>query len=234
MKKIFKSVVGVEVLNGEHFVSPLQMSLTLLTTICLILSNIIVVKPIDLFGISSLPNTCALLVFPVTYILSDVFSEVYGYRWSRLTATWAFLGTIICSILFALTIALPGNASWTNQEALVSILGYTPKIAFASVLAFWFGDWANDKAFVLIKKALPNDKAFFVRAIGSSLFGKYVDGAIFTFIGLSHLPMSVKLAMVATCPFVQICLETILFPVTNLVKNKVQKVEDRYATKSDE
>ena len=224
IKELKETVIGV--FKSDEKISSLQMTLTLLLILCLVLSNIVVVKSIDLFGIKALANTASFLVFPITYVLSDVFSEVYGYKWSRKTATWAFLGTALCSLVFTLTIILPGNDAWVNQEALVTILGQTPRILLASLLAFWFGDWANDKVFQLMKSKSKEGKGLLFRSIGSSLVGKYVDGAIFTFIGLSFLPLSTKLIMVANCPFIQVCLETILFPITNLVVKKVRKAEN--------
>ena len=224
IKELKDTIIGV--FKTDEKVSSLQMTLTLLLILCLVLSNIVVVKSIDLFGIKALANTASFLVFPITYVLSDVFSEVYGYKWSRKTATWAFLGTALCSLVFALTIAIPGNDAWMNQSALVAILGQTPKILLASLLAFWFGDWANDKVFQLMKNKSKEGKGLLVRSIGSSLVGKYVDGAIFTFIGLSFLPLSTKLIMVANCPFIQVCLETVLFPITSLVVKKVKKAEN--------
>ena len=225
MKKVKESIIGLFI--PEKNVSTLQMSLTFFLTISLILANIMVVKSIDLFGISQLANTTAIITFPLTYILSDVFSEVYGYKWSRITASWAFIGTVLCSLFFALMIALPGNASWDKQDQLVNILGSTPQIAFASVIAFWFGDFANDKVFQIMKKHSKGDKGFAIRAIASSLVGKYVDGAIFTFIGLSFLPLETKIIMVLNCPFVQVCIETLLLPVTTFVMKKVKKAESK-------
>lgn len=217
----------MNILSPNKRVSPLQMSLTLLLVICLILANIMVVKSIDLFGISKLANTCSIITFPVTYMLSDVFSEVYGYKWSRITATWAFIGTILCSLLFSIMIAIPGNSAWQSQEALVTILGNTPQIAIASVVAFWFGDLANDKVFRWVLKKNDSEKLFGVRAILSSLAGKYVDGAIFTFIGLSFLPLETKIIMVINCPFVQICLETLMLPITTFVMKKIKAIESK-------
>lgn len=211
----------------ERNVSTLQMSLTILLTLCLILANIMVVKSIDLFGVPALANTCAIITFPITYILSDVFSEVYGYRWSRVTATWAFIGTSLCSLFFALMIIMPGNAAWDKQEQLINILGNTPQIAIASIVAFWFGDLANDKVFQIMKKRHSDTDGFWLRAILSSLAGKYVDGAIFTFLGLSFLPLQTKLIMVANCPFVQVCIETAVLPITYLIVKKVKKAEKK-------
>ena len=215
--------------SPEHNVSTLQMSLTFFLTISLILSNIMVVKSIDLFGIPSLANTCAILTFPITYVLSDVFSEVYGYRWSRITASWAFIGTALCSAFFALMIAINGNAAWDKQDQLVNILGSTPQIAIASIVAFWLGDLANDKVFQMMKRKHQNEKLFGVRAILSSLAGKYVDGFVFTFLGLSFLPLQTKIIMVINCPFVQVLIETALLPVTTFIMKKVKKAESREA-----
>lgn len=209
----------------DQNVSTLQMSMTFFLTLGLILANIMVVKSIDLFGLPQLANTCSIITFPITYILSDVFSEVYGYKWSRITASWAFIGTIICSLFFAIMIGMPGNAAWDKQDQLVNILGSTPQIAFASVIAFWFGDLANDKVFQFMKKHSKGEKGFCIRAIASSLAGKYVDGFIFTFIGLSFLPLETKIIMVLNCPFVQVCLETLLLPLTTLIMKKVKKAE---------
>jgi uncharacterized integral membrane protein (TIGR00697 family) len=201
------------------------MSMTFFLTISLILANIMVVKSINLFGLPQLANTCSIITFPITYILSDVFSEVYGYKWSRITASWAFIGTILCSLFFALMIGMPGNEAWDKQDQLVNILGSTPQIAFASVIAFWFGDLANDKVFQIMKKHSKGEKGFGIRAIASSLAGKYVDGFIFTFIGLSFLPLETKIIMVINCPLVQMILETLLLPLTHAIARKLKKAE---------
>ena len=211
-------------------VTPLQMSLTILQVTALILSNILVVKSIDLFGQHWLATSCGILTFPITYILSDVFSEVYGYRWSRVSGTWAMIGTILASSLFALSIKIPGSADFVNQGALEAILGNTPMIAFASVLAFWVGDVVDDLVFQKMKEKIPGEKTFGIRAVVSSVCGKYVDQIIFTFIGLSFLPFQTKLIMVINCPLVQLILETMVLPLTYTVKTWVVKAENNAVT----
>lgn len=215
-----------KIFSAKKDVSNLQMSLTLVLVLSLVLANIMVVKSIDLLGLPILANTTSVITFPITYVLSDVFSEVYGYRWSRITATWAFIGTALCSVMFALMIAIPGNSAWTSQDALIAILGNTPQIAIASIIAFWLGDLANDKVFNALKNKNNSEKLFGVRAIASSLAGKYVDGFVFTFLGLSFLPLQTKLIMVINCPFVQIIIETLLLPVTTAVMKEVKKIEN--------
>lgn len=224
MEKLIKKIK--ENVRYEKPISYTQMSLTIIAVITLIISNIIVVKTINLFGLVILANTCATLTYPITYVLSDVFSEVYGYKWSRKVATWAAVGTLLCSVFFALTIIVPGNQEWTNQSALVSILGNTPKIAVASVLAFWFGDLVNDKIFEKMKKK-HGKKHFSLRAIVSSLGGEYTDSFIFTFIGLSFLPFTTKLIMVLNAPLIQLGIECLCLPISNVLKNKLYKIEGK-------
>lgn len=220
LKETFKAMF-----SPAHNVSALQMSLTVLQVMALVLSNIMVVKSFNLFGLPFFAQTCALITFPITYTLSDVFSEVYGYRWSRVSGTWAVIGTALASILFTIAIAIKGNASWTNQEALVAILGNSPKIAFASVLAFWVGDVIDDKTFDAIKRKSANEKTFAIRAIVSSLVGKYADQIVFTFIGLSFLPLQTKLYMIASAPIAHLMCETVLLPVTHAIARKLKKLE---------
>jgi uncharacterized integral membrane protein (TIGR00697 family) len=203
-------------------ISNLQVTLMVLLVLNLILSNILVIKQISFLGLA---NTAAILTFPMTYILSDVLSEVYGYKASRLAANWAIFGTGLASLYFAATIAIPGSEVWANQEALVTVLGNAPIIAIASMLAFWLGDLVNDRVFRYLKNKNSSEKLFFVRALGSSLAGKYTDAIVFTFVGLHFLPMNIKLVIVATAPFVQMLTEAAVFPITQLVAKKVKKAE---------
>lgn len=215
-----------DLFNNKKEISRLQITLTILLVIGLILSNILTIKPINLFGLKLLAGTAGIMTFPLTYILSDVFSEVYGYEWSRITAKWATIGTALATILFQLTILIPGSENWTQvqQTALQTTLGNTPLIAIASILAFYFGDLINDKIFQKMKEK-NGSKWFQLRAIVSSLGGKWVDGLIFNFIGLHFLPLETKIIMILVGPFVQILIETICLPITTLIKNKLKKIE---------
>jgi uncharacterized PurR-regulated membrane protein YhhQ (DUF165 family) len=78
-----------------------------------------------------------------------------------------------------------------------------------------------------MKKHNGSEKLFGVRAILSSLIGKYVDGFVFTFLGLSFLPLETKIIMVLNCPFVQVCLETAVLPITTIIMKQVKKAEGK-------
>lgn len=137
--------------------------------------------------------TGAVIVFPITYILSDLFSEVYGYEWSRKTCYMAFAMNMLMVVFFEIAIHTPSPSYWTNQEAFQTVLGSTPRVLLASMLAFLFGDWANDKVFAKMKEKHLNEmKGFGARAILSSLIGEMCDSLIFipiAFMGITQVSL---------------------------------------------
>mgnify|MGYP003814849831 CR=1 FL=1 len=109
-------------------ISFLQLALTLLFVVSLLISNVIASKQVLLpFGIVM---TGAVFIFPITYILSDLFSEVYGYRWSRLTCYMGFAANLFMVMVFSLVIITPAPSFWTNQEAFQAVLE-TPQESYS-------------------------------------------------------------------------------------------------------
>ena len=209
-----------------------KTAITIALVLNLILANILVIKPINIFNLSLLANTTAIFTFPITYVLSDVCSECYGYKWSRLTANFAFLGSLYTALMFRLMIAIPGGAAWDSQSELITVLGWNLKITIWSLIAFWAGDLANDIVFKILKQ--KNKKHFPIRAIVSSICGKYVDGLIFTCFGLSNLPIDIKVAMIVNCPIMQIGIELVLLPATIFLVKKIEQMEKTYKKTVDE
>lgn len=206
-------------------ISKLQLILTTLFVVSLLISNIITAKQVLLpFGIVM---TGAVFIFPLTYILSDLFSEVYGYKWSRFTCYLAFAMNLLMVLVFTAVIKTPAPEYWTNQEAFQAVLGSTPKILFASLLAFIVGDFINDRVFKKFKEKHPNDhKGFEFRAILSSFCGEVVDSAIFlpiAFIGT--MPAQTLLIMGITQVSIKIAYEVIILPITRMIVKKVSKYE---------
>ena len=167
------------------------------------------------------------LVFPIVYILSDLFSEVYGYKWSRLTCYLAFCMNLFMVVVFTLVINTPAPDYWQGQEAFQLVLGNTPRILFASLTAFVIGDFVNDKIFSKMKKSHPNDiKGFGWRAILSSFFGELVDSLIFlplAFIGT--MPIETLFTMTVLQVFIKTGYEVIILPFTRFIVKKVSKYE---------
>lgn len=208
-------------------ISILQLVLTLLFVVSLVISNIITSKQVLLpFNIVM---TGAVFIFPITYILSDVFSEVYGYKWSRITCYLGFAANLFAVIVFSLVIATPAPDYWTNQEAFEVVLGSTPRVLAASLLAFVIGDFVNDKVFQVFKAKHPNDhKGFGFRAILSSFCGELVDSLVFLPLAfLGQMPLSTLAVMTVCQVLIKTGYEVIVLPVTHLVVKHVSNYEQK-------
>lgn len=206
-------------------VSELQAFLTVLFVTALLISNTVTAKQVAFpFGITM---TGAVFIFPITYILSDLFSEVYGYRWSRITCYLAFIMNLIMVIFYEIVIYSPAPDYWTYQEAFQTTLGNTPRVLIASLLAFILGDLVNDKVFRKMKAKYPDTiQGFGWRAIISSLLGELVDSLVFlplAFIGL--MPIPTLAVMTVTQVVLKTAYELIILPITQFIVKKVAEKE---------
>jgi uncharacterized integral membrane protein (TIGR00697 family) len=142
---------------------------------CLITSNIIAVKLINIFGLL-LP--AAILIFPISYIFGDVLTEVYGYRQARRVIWLGFFCNLITVVAIWVGQILPAASFWDGQAAYERILGYTPRLLGASFLAYLVGEFAN--SFVLAKmKIATQGRWLWTRTIGSTLVGQGLDSVVF-------------------------------------------------------
>lgn len=206
-------------------VSELQSILTVLFVSCLLISNVLTAKQVKLpFNITM---TGAVIIFPITYILSDIFSEVYGYRWSRITSYIGFAMNLLMVIVFSIVIVSPAPDHWKNQEAFQVVLGSTPRVLFASLVAYLVGDYVNDNVFRKMKeKHIDDHKKFGLRAILSSLVGELADSLIFlpiAFIGV--LPLKVLAIMTIIQVLIKTGYELLMLPVTRIIVHKVSSYE---------
>lgn len=205
--------------------SLVQIILTVLFVSCFLISNILAVKQIQLpFGITM---TSAVYIFPIVYILSDVFSEVYGYKWSRMTCYMAFAMNILMVVFFELAIITKAPAYYTMSDAVKSVLGSSFRTLVASLTAYVAGDFVNDVVFREMKKRHKGEmKGFGLRAILSSLCGEIVDSSIFipiAFIGL--MPTKNLIIMGITQVVLKVTYEIIILPFTSLTARKLTKYE---------
>lgn len=205
--------------------SELQLGLTVLFVAALMISNVITSKQVLLpFNITT---SGGLFVFPITYILSDLFSEVYGYRWSRITCYLAFAMNLLMVLIFAAVIHCPSPSYWTDQEAFKTVLGSTPRVLAASLAAFVLGDLVNDRVFRRMKLShVGTHKGFGLRASLSSVAGELVDSLIFfpiAFIG--QMPFKTLVIMIITEVIVKTGYEVIILPVTTFAVKKVSEAE---------
>ena len=204
-------------------VSVTFMVLGMLFTVCLIVSNIIEQK---LIQIGPIEATSGLLIFPISYIINDLIAEVWGYRKVRLIIWNGFLMNFLAVIVFKLSIWVPGSGNFSNQEAFASVLGNTQRIVIASFIAFLFGAFLN--AFVMSKmKIMQRGRGFSIRAVVSTLLGEGADSIVFFTIAFSGIiPFRDLWMLVLTQTAMKTGYEIIALPITNMLVKWVKKREE--------
>ena len=139
--------------------------------VVLLISNLVAPK---ITAIGPFRLSGAQLLFPVTYIFGDIFTEVYGYAGSRRAIWTGFLASGLMAIMGLITVALPPAPGWNDQEAFAKIFGFVPRLVVASLIAYWAGEFAN--AFVLARiKLLTKGRYLWMRTISSTIVGQGVD-----------------------------------------------------------
>jgi len=187
---------------------------------CFITANTVGVKMVS-FGFAVLP--AAVVLFPLNYIVGDVLTEVYGYRWARKVIWLGFLCNLIFVIVALIGQALPPAPLWEGQEAYESILGKTPRVFVASVCGYFAGEFGN--SFVLSKmKILTRGRWLWSRTIGSTIVGEGLDTVIFipgAYFGAPFFtPMTILYHWLS-----KVVIEAIATPFTYAVVNYLKKKE---------
>jgi len=189
---------------------------------CLITANIIAVKLIDLGGLI-LPS--GIIIFPISYIVGDILTEVYGFRRARQVIWLGFVCNVITVIAIVIAQALPSAGFWDGQAAYDRILGYTPRLLLASFVAFLVGEFANSYILSRLKVATKG-KWLWLRTITSTIVGQGLDSFIFIFIAFWGTSPQAALisAMVAQWLF-KVAYEAAATPLTYVVVNFIKRQE---------
>ncbi len=203
--------------------SPWFVGVVAIFVTTLIVSNIVAVKLIEVGGLV-LP--AAIVIFPVSYLIGDILTEVYGYSQAR-RVIWLGFG---CNLLAVAAIwvsgALPPAPFWApNQAAFDTILGYTPRLLGASFLAYLVGEFAN--AAVLAKmKVATGGRYLWTRTIGSTLVGQGLDSAVFITVAYMGVfpPEALPVAVVSQW-LVKSAFEAAATPLTYVVVNRLKRAE---------
>ncbi|MCQ2516620.1 MAG: queuosine precursor transporter [Saccharofermentans sp.] len=210
-------------MKDEKNVSKVFMIIAVIYVTCLLLSNIIAGKMWALTSSVTLP--AAVILFPITYIFGDIFTEVYGYKKAR-TIIWLGFGMSFFAVaIYLITIALPHPGFWENQDAYAVVMGTTPRVACASFLGYLFGEFSN--SMVLSKlKVKTNGKKLWLRTILSTVVGEGFDSVIFITISFwGTMDNKTVLQMILFQYLFKVIYEVILTPVTYIVVKKLKNVE---------
>jgi len=188
----------------------------------LLISNIASTKILSLWIFTFDGGT---LLFPLTYIFGDVLTEVYGFKKAKKAIWIGFFCALLMTIVLAIVQLLPPASGWENQAAFESILGMTPRIVAASLIAYLAGSFSN--SIVLAKmKLITRGKRLWARTIGSTIIGEGFDTAIFctvAFFGV--LPPELLIAVIASNYFFKVGVEVLFTPITYKIINSLKKKE---------
>lgn len=179
--------------------------------VCLILANLLATKQIQ-FGPLNL--TTGVLVFPISYVVNDCITEVWGYRRAKLIIWTGFLMNFIFVLLAWIADLIPGAPYWTNQEGFHALFGLAPRVALASFAAFIVGSLLN--AYVMSRmKVHDKGKRFSLRAIASTIVGEVSDSIIFFPIALGGIvPKENLLLMMVSQVVIKTLYEVVMLPAT--------------------
>ena len=190
--------------------------------VCLITSNLFATKVFSLGWGINLPG--AVIVFPISYIINDCLTEVWGYRKARLVIWTAFAANFAVVILGQLVVLLPAASFWDGGEHFDYMFKMAPRVAFASLLAFLAGSTLN--ALVMSKmKVADEGRRFGVRAIVSSIAGELLDSMIFMPLAFFGTPVRVLAAMMLAQVSFKVLYEVAILPLTAWVVRLVKRKE---------
>ncbi len=202
--------------------SPLFLGLTSLFITCLLISNIIASKLMQVGGIV-LPS--AVILFPVTYILADVFTEVYGFRKTRMVIWIGFAANAFMSLVFLIAIILPTPSFFAHQAAYATVLGSTPRVLAASLAGYWAGEFSNSIVLSVLKK-VTKGRYLWTRTIGSTIVGEGLDTILFISIAfVGTVPTQTLLQMMLAQYLFKVGYEVIFTPLTYLVVGFIKRKE---------
>lgn len=190
--------------------------------VVLLISNLIGSKicAIGPFRISG-----AQLLFPITYIFGDIFTEVYGYAGSRRAIWMGFFASALMAIMGMIVVALPAAPEWTNQAAFETVFNFVPRMVVASLIAYWAGEFAN--SFVMAKmKVQSRGRSLWMRTIASTAVGQLVDSTvIMTLAFAGRESWATILNLIFSGYLGKVLYEAAATPLTYLVVNGLKRVE---------
>ncbi len=190
--------------------------------VVLMISNLVAPK---ITKLGPLTLSGAQLLFPITYIFGDIFTEVYGYAGSRRAIWVGFFASALLAATGMVVVALPPAPGWNDQQAFATVFNFVPRLVVASLIAYWAGEFAN--SFVMSRmKLLTGGRFLWMRTIGSTVVGQAVDTVIVIFLVFGgSQPLQTLLSLIASGYFSKVVYEAIATPVTYLVVNALKRAE---------
>ena len=179
----------------------------------ILISNLLTVKLCDT-GVFGIVVDCGTLLFPLTYLLSDVVTEAYGERTAKRTIYLGFLFNLLLVIFTQLSVMAPYPAYFDGQGAYAYVFSFAPRILAGSLLAYLCGQYVNMKLMIWIKE-WTQGKHLFLRTIGSSIGGEWIDSLIFvTIVFYGTMPLSALCSVFVIQYVIKVLWEVVMQPLT--------------------
>lgn len=218
----FKTAVGnvEEKLHMKEFKYLIYVAVFFVSV--LLISNVASSKILTLWKFDFDGGT---ILFPLSYIFGDILTEVYGYKRTRPLIWTGMVMCVLMAAVFIIVGKLPPSAGWEGQSSYEMILGWTPRIVGASVVAYFCGEFLN--SYVLAKiKIWMNGRHLWVRTITSTLVGEGADTLIFVMIAFwGVLPNDLLLAVIVSNYIFKVGVEVLFTPITYLIVRFLKKGE---------
>jgi uncharacterized integral membrane protein (TIGR00697 family) len=214
-------------LNGfRHFELLVNVFVVVLLISNLVAQKIVPIGPFHFFGHDfTFHVSGAQALFPITYILGDVFTEVYGYKGSRRAIWIGFFTSVLMALMSTFVVLLPHDPAWPNQKAFEAVFYQVPRAIAASLIAYWCGEFTN--SYTLAKmKVWTGGKMLWSRTIGSTVAGQLVDSIIvivLIFAGTTSWSKIVNL--IISGYLFKVTYEAAMTPFTYLVVNGLKRAE---------
>ena len=215
-------------LHGRRF---LYFDLVMVAfVVVLLLSNVIGAEKrsvVDLPFIGAWPFGAGILFFPISYVIDDVLTEVYGYARARRAIWTGFAALLFMAAMEWTVVHLPVAGGWTGQAAYERVFGAGWRIIAASLVAFWVGDFLN--SVVLAKmKIWTEGRHLWTRTIGSTVIGEGADSLIFyplAFYGMPDWPVTVLAQVMLSQYVLKVGWEVVLTPATYAIVGFLKRRE---------
>lgn len=198
--------------------------LAVLFNVCLIASNLFETK---IFTAGTLTLTGGLLIFPISYIINDCLTEIWGFRQARFVIWTAFAMNLFVAGTAQIIRILPASEIWNGQEHFDYIFSADLRITIASMLAYLVGSLANSLIMDRMHRRADGDKGFGWRAVASTLGGEGLDSLIFFPIAFYGVGMRNMLVMMGTQVVLKTLYEIIILPVTATVVRRLRITEGK-------
>lgn len=226
--------VGPDALAPQRDLKSFKYFELLLSTflVVLLISNLVGGKlcqfgPFQILGFHISPFILggAQLLFPLTYIYGDVFTEVYGFAASRRAIWMGFLASGLLSVMGLIMVAMPPAPEWHDQDAYLKIFGFVPRMVLASLIAYLCGEFAN--SFTMARmKVLTRGQHLWTRTVGSTVIGQAVDTTVFLTLAFgSKLDAVTIVSLIINSYLFKVIYEVLATPLTYWVVNSLKKAE---------